>query len=71
VDRAVAALLKQAAFTRDHLSDVLRETDTRDPGFPDTLIAVRESGLFTVDEVAELVGLSRARLYQLMDKAGE
>jgi predicted DNA-binding transcriptional regulator AlpA len=35
------------------------------------LIAVRESGLFTVDEVAELVGLSRARLYQLMDKAGE
>ncbi len=63
-------MLKQAAFTREHLADVLRETDTRDPGFPDTLVAVRESGLFTVDELAELVGLSRARLYQIMDKTG-
>jgi hypothetical protein len=71
VDRAVEAVLKQAAFTREHLAEVLRKTNTRDPGFPETLIAVRESGLFTVDELAELVGLSRARLYQLMGKTDE
>lgn len=64
------AVLKQAAFTREHLAETLRATDTRDPGFADTLIAVRDSGLFTADEVAELVGLSRARLYQIMGKTG-
>jgi hypothetical protein len=34
----------------------LRQTDTKDPAFLATLVAVRETGLFTVDELAELVG---------------
>lgn len=65
------ALLNQAAIAREHLADALRRTDTKDPDFPSALAAVRESRLFTVDELAELVGLSRARIYQLMNEADE
>jgi DNA-binding phage protein len=71
VDRVVEALLKQAVLARESLADALRQTDTKDPAFPATLDAVRETGLFTVEELAELVGLSRARLYQLMGKPGD
>jgi hypothetical protein len=71
VDRVVDALLSQAVLARDHLADALRRTDTKDPGFPAVLVCVRESRLFTVDELAELVGLSRARIYQLMNEADE
>jgi hypothetical protein len=71
VDRVVEALLKQAVLARESLAGALGQTDTKDSAFPVTLVAVRESGLFTVDELAELVGLSRARLYQLMGKPDE
>ncbi len=65
------ALLSQAVLARDHLADALRRTDIKDSDFPATLVAVRESRLFTVDELAELVGLSRARIYQRMNEADE
>jgi len=71
VDRVIDALLKHAVLARESLADALRATDTRDPDFPAALVAVRESRLFTVEELADLIGLSRARVYQLMNEADE
>lgn len=41
-------------------------TDHDDPDFPELLRLVRDSRIFTGTELAALVGLGRARLYELL-----
>jgi hypothetical protein len=66
VDRVTLSSLRRCIAARDVLSEELRMTDHNDPDFPELLRLVRDSRLFTGAELAELVGLSRARLYELL-----
>jgi hypothetical protein len=43
-------------------------TAPRDDQFVKDLAEVRDSGLFTMDELAVLAGVSRARLFQILPK---
>ncbi len=58
--------LRRCVAARDVLAEELRTTDHADPDFPELLRLVRDSRLFTGAELAALVGLSRARLYELL-----
>jgi alkylated DNA nucleotide flippase Atl1 len=51
------------------LAEELRTTDHADPDFPQLLRAVRDARVFTGGELAELIGLSRARLYELLSES--
>jgi hypothetical protein len=66
VDRVTLTSLRRCIAARDVLSEELRMTDHNDPEFPQLLRLVRDSGLFTGSDLADLVGLSRARLYELL-----
>ena len=58
--------LRRCVAARDGLAEELRTTDHDDPDFPELLRLVREARVFTGAELAALVGLSRARLYELL-----
>ena len=66
MDRVTLSSLRRCVAARDVLSEDLRTTDHADPGFPELLRLVRDARIFTGSELAELVGLSRARLYELL-----
>jgi hypothetical protein len=68
VDRVTLSSLRRCVAARDVLADELRATDHTDPDFPELLRAVRDASIFTGTELAELIGLSRARLYELLAK---
>lgn len=59
--------LRLAVQARDNLAAALRDA----PRDPVLLAEVRDSGLFTMRELAEVTGLSRSRLYALLDEADE
>jgi hypothetical protein len=58
--------LRLCIAARDVLSAELGMTDHDDPDFPELLRLVRDSRIFTGTELAALVGLGRARLYELL-----
>jgi hypothetical protein len=66
VDRVTLSSLRRCVAARDVLAEELRATDHDDPDFPELLRLVREARVFTGAELAALVGLSRARLYELL-----
>jgi hypothetical protein len=66
VDRVTLSSLRRCVAARDVLAEELRTTDHTDPDFPELLRLVRDARVFTGTELAELVGLSRARLYELL-----
>lgn len=68
VDRVVRMSLRLAIAARENLADAIRETDQRDPDFAVILYDVWASGLFSVQEIGELVGLSRSRAYELVNE---
>ena len=61
--------LRRATQARANLAEVLRETPHADPDFSALLAAVRDSRLFSVPEIAELVGLGKSRTYELLAQA--
>lgn len=68
MDRVTLSSLRRCVAARDVLSEELRTTDHADPDFPELLRLVRDARIFTGSELAELVGLSRARLYELLSE---
>lgn len=66
MDRVTLSSLRRCVAARDVLAEELRSTDHDDPDFPELLRLVREARVFTGAELAALVGLSRARLYELL-----
>ena len=66
MDRVTLSSLRRCVAARDVLAEELRATDHDDPDFPELLRLVREARIFTGAELAALVGLSRARLYELL-----
>lgn len=66
MDRVTLSSLRRCVAARDILSEELRTTDHADPDFPELLRLVRDARVFTGSELAALVGLSRARLYELL-----
>lgn len=66
MDRVTLSSLHRCIAARDVLSKELSTTDHDDPDFPELLRLVRDANIFTGTELAELVGLSRARLYELL-----
>jgi hypothetical protein len=68
VDRVTLSSLRRCVAARDVLAEELGASDHADPDFPALLRAVRDARIFTGTELAELIGLSRARLYELLAK---
>jgi hypothetical protein len=66
--RAARITVRPSYRRQGNFADALRETDHRDPDFALLLAEVRASRLFSVDEIAELVGLSRSRVYELVNE---
>jgi hypothetical protein len=66
VDRVTLSSLRRCVAARDVLAEELRATDHDDPDFPELLRLVRDARVFKGAELAALVGLSRARLYELL-----
>lgn len=66
MDRVTLSSLRRCVAARDVLAEELRATDHDDPDFPELLRLVRDARVFTGAELAALVGLSRARLYELL-----
>jgi hypothetical protein len=66
VDRVTLSSLHRCVAARDVLAQDLATTDHSDPDFPELLRLVRDANVFTGAELAKLIGLSRARLYELL-----
>jgi phage antirepressor YoqD-like protein len=66
VDRVAMMALRLAVAARENLTVALQESPHDDPDFPALLRQVKDSGLFTVAELAEIVGLGRSRLYEIL-----
>ena len=64
----VLLALRQLQQARDNLRVALRDSP-RDRDFPETLAAVRDADVVTMVELAEWTGLSRTRLYELLEQA--
>jgi hypothetical protein len=66
VDRVTLSSLHRCVAARDVLAQDLGTTDHEDPDFPELLRQVRDANVFTGAELAKVIGLSRARLYELL-----
>ena len=66
VDRVTISSLQRCVAAREVLAQDLSTTDHDDPDFPELLRRVRDANVFTGAELAKVIGLSRARLYEIM-----
>jgi hypothetical protein len=76
MDAVMLALEYAVAAKADYEAKVARvgaelraERDRGRAGFHEHLLAVRDSGVMPVTTLAELLGVSRSRLYELLERA--
>jgi hypothetical protein len=69
VQPVVRLALNMAVSARRALAEELAALSHSDRDFAATLLEVKESGIFTVPELARLVGLSRSKTYELIADA--
>jgi hypothetical protein len=71
MDRVVHLALRQYAQAHETLRQTLHDMPRDDGEFPAALAAVRDTGLVTIVELADWVGLSRSRVYELLAEHDE